>query len=621
MFLEKINSPEDLKKLNTVELARLAEEIRPYIIKVVSRTGGHLSSNLGVVELTIALHYVFDAPNDKIIWDVGHQCYTHKILTERKGKFDTLRQDEGLSGFPSRKESVYDVFDTGHASNSISIAVGLAEAQKKADKKQKIVAVIGDGSLTGGMSFEALNHAGHLKSNIIVVLNDNEMSISKNIGALSSYLNKIMTGEFVSNVREEIKNILKNIPAVGDKVYKAARHLEETIKGFITPGMLFEALGFQYVGPVDGHNLNHLIDNLKNVKRLKGPVLIHVVTKKGKGYTYAEDDPTRFHGVSTFEMKTGNSIDNGSYTYTDVFGDTIIELAKKDERIIAVTAAMGLGTGLEKFSQFFPERFYDIGIAEQHGVTFAAAMALGGLKPFVAIYSTFLQRAYDQIVIDVCLQNLPVVFAIDRSGIVGQDGPTHHGTFDISYFRHIPNMVLMSPKDKNELRQMIYSAYLYERPVAIRYPRGEAQGVKIDEDFKEIPIGRWEILREGEDVAIIACGNTVYPAIAAARELEEEGIHSSVINGRFIKPMDRDMLVNLATHTKKILTVEEGAVIGGFGSGVMELLSEEGIAMPVKSIGIPDIFLSHGSQKMLRKQIGLDQEGIKRAIKQWLKKE
>ncbi len=621
MFLEKINSPEDLKKLNTVELARLAEEIRPYIIKVVSRTGGHLSSNLGVVELTIALHYVFDAPNDKIIWDVGHQCYTHKILTERKGKFDTLRQDEGLSGFPSRKESVYDVFDTGHASNSISIAVGLAEAQKKADKKQKIVAVIGDGSLTGGMSFEALNHAGHLKSNIIVVLNDNEMSISKNIGALSSYLNKIMTGEFVSNVREEIKNILKNIPAVGDKVYKAARHLEETIKGFVTPGMLFEALGFQYVGPVDGHNLNHLIDNLKNVKRLKGPVLIHVVTKKGKGYTYAEDDPARFHGVSTFEMKTGNSIDNGSYTYTDVFGDTIIELAKKDERIIAVTAAMGLGTGLEKFSQFFPERFYDIGIAEQHGVTFAAAMALGGLKPIVAIYSTFLQRAYDQIVIDVCLQNLPVVFAIDRSGIVGQDGPTHHGTFDISYFRHIPNMVLMSPKDKNELRQMIYSAYLYERPVAIRYPRGEAQGVKIDEDFKEIPIGRWEILREGEDVAIIACGNTVYPAIAAARELEEEGIHSSVINGRFIKPMDRNMLVDLATHTKKILTVEEGAVIGGFGSGVMELLSEEGIAMPVKSIGIPDIFLSHGSQKMLRKQIGLDQEGIKRVIKQWLKKE
>lgn len=621
MFLEKINSPEDLKKLNTVELARLAEEIRPYIIKVVSRTGGHLSSNLGVVELTIALHYVFDAPNDKIIWDVGHQCYTHKMLTERKGKFDTLRQDEGLSGFPSRKESVYDVFDTGHASNSISIAVGLAEAQKKADKKQKIVAVIGDGSLTGGMSFEALNHAGHLKSNIIVVLNDNEMSISKNIGALSSYLNKIMTGEFVSNVREEIKNILKNIPAVGDKVYKAARHLEETIKGFITPGMLFEALGFQYVGPVDGHNLNHLIDNLKNVKRLKGPVLIHVVTKKGKGYTYAEDDPARFHGVSTFEMKTGNSIDNGSYTYTDVFGDTIIELARKDERIIAVTAAMGLGTGLEKFSQFFPERFYDIGIAEQHGVTFAAAMALGGLKPFVAIYSTFLQRAYDQIVIDVCLQNLPVVFAIDRSGIVGQDGPTHHGTFDISYLRHIPNMVLMSPKDKNELKQMIYSAYLYERPVAIRYPRGEAQGVKIDEDFKEIPIGRWEILREGEDVAIIACGNTVYPAIAAARELEEEGIHSSVINGRFIKPMDRDMLVDLATHTKKILTVEEGAVIGGFGSGVMELLSEEGIAMPVKSIGIPDIFLSHGSQKMLRKQIGLDQEGIKRAIKQWLKKE
>jgi 1-deoxy-D-xylulose-5-phosphate synthase len=621
MFLEKINSPEDLKKLSISELAELAEEIRPYIINTVSKTGGHLASNLGVVELTIALHYVFDTPRDKIIWDVGHQCYTHKILTERKERFETLRQNGGLSGFPCREESIYDVFDTGHASNSISIAVGLAEAKKRENKTHKIVAVIGDGSLTGGMSFEALNHAGHLKSDITVVLNDNEMSISKNIGALSSYLNRIMTGEFVSNLREKVKSSIKNLPALGDKVYKAARLLEETVKGLITPGLLFEELGFQYFGPVDGHNLNHLIENLRNIKRLKGPVLIHVVTKKGKGYTHAEDDPARFHGISTFEMTTGNSTHNGRYTYTDIFGDTIIELAKKDKRVIAITAAMGLGTGLEKFSQLFPDRFYDIGIAEQHGVTFAAALALGGLRPFVAIYSTFLQRAYDQVVIDVCLQNLPVVFAVDRSGIVGQDGPTHHGAFDISYFRHIPNMVVISPKDENELKQMLYSAYFYERPVAIRYPRGEAQGVPIDEDFKEIPIGKWEILKEGEDIAIIACGNQVYPSLSAASELGEEGILCTVINGRFIKPMDREMILALSKHAKKILTVEENAIMGGFGSGVLEILSEEGIAVPVKNIGIPDIFLPHGSQSMLRKKLGLDKEGIKKAVRQWLKRE
>ncbi|MCX5802393.1 MAG: 1-deoxy-D-xylulose-5-phosphate synthase [Proteobacteria bacterium] len=621
MFLEKINSPVDLKRLSITELAELAEEIRPYIIKTVSKTGGHLASNLGVVELTIALHYVFDTPLDKIIWDVGHQCYTHKILTERKERFETLRQNGGLSGFPCRGESVYDVFDTGHASNSISIAVGLAEAKKKEGKTHKIVAVIGDGSLTGGMSFEAMNHAGHLKSDIIVVLNDNEMSISKNIGALSSYLNRIMTGEFVTNLREKVKDRIKNLPALGDKVYKAARLLEETVKGLITPGLLFEELGFQYFGPIDGHSLNHLIENLRNIKRLKGPVLIHIVTKKGKGYTHAEDDPARFHGISTFETTTGNSTHNGRYTYTDIFGDTIIELAKKDKRVIAITAAMGLGTGLEKFSQLFPDRFYDIGIAEQHGVTFAAALALGGFRPFVAIYSTFLQRAYDQVVIDVCLQNLPVVFAVDRGGIVGQDGPTHHGAFDISYFRHIPNMVVISPKDENELKQMLYSAYSYERPVAIRYPRGEAQGVPIDEDFKEIPIGKWEILKEGEDIAIIACGNQVYPSLSAASELEEEGILCTVINGRFIKPMDREMLSALSKHAKKILTVEENAIMGGFGSGVLEILSEEGIAVPVKNIGIPDTFLPHGSQSMLRKSLGLDKEGIKKAVRQWLKRE
>lgn len=621
MYLEKINLPNDLKGFTISELSHLSQEIRQLIIDTVSMTGGHLSSNLGVVELTIALHYVFNTPIDKIIWDVGHQCYAHKILTGRKNIFHTLRQDCGLCGFPSKQESEYDVFNTGHASNSISIAVGLAEAKKKKNESHKIITVIGDGSLTGGMAFEALNHAGHLKSDIIVILNDNEMSISKNIGALSSYLNRIMTGEFVTRTREEIKNMLKNIPALGDKVYKVAKHLEESIKGFITPGILFEELGFQYFGPVDGHNLTYLIDTLKNVKKIKGPLLIHILTKKGKGYTFAEHDPTRFHGISTFEVDTGNSNKAGSKTYTDIFGDTIIELAEMDDKVVAITAAMGLGTGLDRFSKIYPDRFYDIGIAEQHGVTFAAALALGGMKPIVAIYSTFLQRAYDQIILDVCLQGLPVVFAVDRSGIVGQDGPTHHGAFDLSYFRHIPHMIIMSPKDENEFRHMLYSAYIYNRPVAVRYPRGDAQGVSIDEGFREIPLGTWEVLRKGDDLAIIATGNTVYPALEAAQILQENQIECTIINGRFIKPMDIELLKDVATKTKRILTIEENTIIGGFGSGVMEALSDEGIDVPVKRIGIPDMFLPHGSQKTLRKTIGIDAEGISRGILKWLKKE
>jgi 1-deoxy-D-xylulose-5-phosphate synthase len=617
MLLEKINAPDDLKRLSLSELAELADEIRPYITDVISKTGGHLASNLGAVELTIALHYVFNPPEDKIIWDVGHQCYTHKILTGRRESFRTIRQDGGLSGFPSKCESPYDVFDTGHASNSISIAVGLAESKRKINGDSKIIAVIGDGSLTGGMAFEALNQAGHLKIDIIVILNDNEMSISKNIGAMSSYLNRIMTGEFMSNIREEIKKKMKNMPTI----YKTARYLEEAIKGFFTPGVIFEELGFQYFGPVDGHNIGHFVEMLRNIKRLKGPIIVHAMTKKGKGYLHAEDDPERFHGISSFELSTGESTGSGAKTYTDVFSATMIELAQKDEKIVAVTAAMGLGTGLDMFSNLFPERFYDIGIAEQHGVTFAAALALGGLRPFVAIYSTFLQRAFDQIIVDVCLQNLPVVFAIDRSGLVGQDGPTHHGVFDLSYFRHIPNMVLMAPKDGNELRQMLYSAYMYNRPAAIRYPRGEAQGVPTDETFREIPLGTWETLREGEELTIIACGNMVYPAIDVAEELEKEGIVVGVVNGRFIKPMDADVLFKTASRTKRILTLEENTLIGGFGSGVMELLSKGEKIVPVKSMGIPDTFITHGSQKKLRNALGIDREGIRKAIEAWLKKE
>ncbi len=617
MLLETINSPADLKKLSLSQLIQLAAEIRPFITNVISGTGGHLASNLGAVELTIALYYVFNTPHDKIIWDVGHQCYTCKLLTGRRDTFYTIRQDGGLSGFPCKSESSYDVFDTGHASNSISVATGLAESKAKTGSTSKIIAVIGDGSLTGGMSFEALNHAGHLCSDLIVVLNDNEMSISKNVGGLATHLNRIMTGKFMSNVREELKNRMKTRPTI----YKTARYLEEAVKGIFGPGMLFEELGFTYVGPVDGHNIEYLCETFRNVSRLKGPLLVHVITRKGKGYTYAEDDPERFHGISTFELATGHSISKGKKTYTDVFGDTIIELAAKDERIVAITAAMGLGTGLDKFSDMFPDRFYDIGIAEQHGVTFSAALALGGLRPFVAIYSTFLQRAYDQIILDVCLQNLPVVFAVDRSGIVGQDGPTHHGVYDLSYFRHIPNMTLMAPKDENELKQMLYSAYCYKRPCAIRYPRGEALGVPVDSEFTMIEYGTWEMLKEGEDVAIVACGNMVQIAMEVASVLDQSGIKAGVVNGRFIKPMDERLLATTAARSRRIITLEENVLIGGFGSGVSEALSRAQICMPFKSLGIPDAFITHGKQDTLRKSLGLDRDSIVRTITEWVKNE
>ncbi len=621
MLLETIDTPKDVRRLTIPELQTLGDEMRRFIVEAVSRTGGHLSSNLGVVELTLALHYIFDTPSAQIVWDVGHQCYSHKILTERRDRFWTLRQDGGLSGFPCRRESCYDVFDTGHASNSVSVAIGLAEAKKKLGQNENVIAVIGDGSLTGGMAFEALNHAGRLKTDVIIILNDNEMSISKNVGALSTHLNRIMTGETVRGLREEIKTRLKDLPAVGGKVYKAARQLEEMLKGLITPGILFEELGFTYIGPVDGHNLPHLIETLKNVKRMKGPRLVHVITTKGKGYAPAERDPARFHGVSKFDLASGASVQNGRPTFTDAFGNAVIQLAELDEKVVAVTAAMCLVTGLEKFSQLFPERFYDIGIAEQHGVAFAAGLALKGVRPFVAIYSTFLQRAYDQIIEDVCLQQLPVVFAMDRSGLVGQDGPTHNGSFDMSYLRHIPNLVLMSPKDENELKQMLYSAYRYEKPAAIRYPRGEALGVPVDPDFSEIPMGTWEILKEGTDITLMACGPVVYACLDAALELEKAGISCAVVNGRFVKPMDTETVINLATHTGRVLTIEENTTIGGFGSGIMEVLSEKGIGVPVKMVGLPDRFLPHGTQKKLREGIGLHKQAIEKTVKLWLNRE
>jgi 1-deoxy-D-xylulose-5-phosphate synthase len=620
MVLEKVDYPSDLKKLTLGELQQLCSEIRDLILKTVAKTGGHLSSSLGVVELTVAIHYVFEAPKDKIVWDVGHQCYAHKILTGRKKKFESLRQTNGISGFPSRNESIYDTFNTGHASNSISIAVGLAEAKKKMNSDEKIIAVIGDGALSGGMAFEALNHAGHAKSDIIVILNDNEMSISRNIGALSSYLNRLMTGEFVSKARERLKVLLQNIPGLGTRFYKIAKYLEEVAKGLIVPGIFFEELGFKYVGPVDGHNLHVLIDTLKNLRKLKGPILLHVITKKGKGYRFAEHDPERFHGVSQFDMATGEKKEAGDLTYTDVFGSTLLKLAEKDEKIVAITAAMSLGTGLSHFAKVFPDRFYDIGIAEEHAVTFAAALSMMGLKPYVAIYSTFLQRAYDQILMDVCLQNIPICFCLDRSGIVGQDGPTHHGVFDLSYLRHMPNMVIMAPKDENELRDMLFSAYHYGKPVAIRYPKGKVLGVKMKEDFSLLPFGKWEILKEGRDLAVVACGTLVNEACLAASALEMEGISLTVVNGRFIKPVDYETLKEVAKMSPMILVAEENSILGGFGAAIMEALSDMEISVPVKRLGIPDLFVPHGNQESLRDSLGLTSKGIVRLVREWVRK-
>ncbi|MCS7280044.1 MAG: 1-deoxy-D-xylulose-5-phosphate synthase [Desulfobacterota bacterium] len=621
MYLEKVDYPSDLKKLSLNDLSHLCSEIRELIVKTVSRTGGHLSSSLGVVELTVAIHYVFDAPKDKIIWDVGHQCYAHKILTGRKNLFHTLRQDGGISGFPSRQESVFDTFNTGHASNSISVAVGLAEAKKKLNSDEKIIVVIGDGALSGGMAFEALNHAGHAKSDILVILNDNEMSISRNIGALSSYLNRIMTGEFVSKARERVKTILKNIPAFGNRVYKVARYMEEVAKGLVVPGIFFEELGFQYFGPTDGHNLHVLVETLRNLKRLKGPILLHVVTKKGKGYEHAEKDPEKFHGVTPFDLRTGEIKKEALPTYTDIFGSTILKLAEMDDKVIAITAAMSLGTGLSRFAKVFPDRFYDIGIAEEHAVTFAAGLSLMGFKPYVAIYSTFLQRAYDQILMDVCLQNIPLCFCIDRGGIVGPDGPTHNGVFDLSYLRHMPNMVVMAPKDENELKNMLFSAYYYGRPVAIRYPRGEVLGVQVDDDFSLVPFATWEILKDGKEIFILACGRMVSEAMGAADRLKEYGISCGVVNGRFVKPIDYETLKEVAKRAERLVTLEENSLIGGFGSGILEALTDMEIFIPVKRIGVPDQFLPHGSQKTLRQKLGLTEDKIAETIREWLRKD
>jgi len=618
MILEKIDSPLDLKKLSMDDLRVLADELREIIIKTVSLNGGHLASSLGVIETTIALHYVFNAPKDKIIWDVGHQSYSHKILTGRKDRFSTIRKENGLSGFPKIKESEYDAFGTGHSSTSISAALGIIEGRDKNKGDFKVIAVIGDGAMTGGLAFEGLNNAGHLKKDLIVILNDNEMSISPNVGALSAYMNRILTGEFYRKFKKETKSFLEGIPKVGGQVAKIAQKAEETIKGILLPGVLFEELGFDYVGPIDGHNTELLIETLKRIKSSTSPTLIHVITKKGKGYEFSEKNPCGFHGVGPFELETGSQIaSKTSITYGEAFGNCLSDLAENDQRIIAVSAAMKEGTGLNCFAEKFPDRFYDVGIAEPHAVTFAAGLASQGLKPVVAIYSTFLQRAYDEIVHDVCLQKLPVVFAIDRAGIVGEDGPTHHGLFDISYLRHIPQLVFMAPKDGTELKQMLDFAIKYQGPSAIRYPRGKVpEGNLVG---PEVNMGKGEMLREGSDIALLAIGSCVIPALKAAGRLEKDGINAAVINARFIKPLDVELILSIASRIPKIITIEENNLQCGFGSSVLECLNDSSITAKVRRLGIRDRFVEQGPPDSLRAKHGLDEEGIYRAAVSFLR--
>lgn len=609
MVLDRISSPDDLKTLTADELTALAQELRTLIIRTVSANGGHLASNLGIVEITIALHYVFHSPEDKIVWDVGHQSYAHKVLTGRKNLFSSIRKYQGISGFPKISESLHDPFGTGHSSTSISAALGILEARDRNHKDCKVIAVIGDGALSGGLAFEGLNNAGHLKKDLIVVLNDNEMSISPNVGALSSYMNRILTDERYRRFKKETKSFLESIPRLGGQVAKIAQKAEETLKGILLPGMLFEELGFDYIGPIDGHDIEQLIETLKRIKSSTSPTLVHVITKKGKGYEFSEKDPCVFHGVGPFEVETGSPISIGAVSYSAAFGRCLSTLAEKDSRIIAITAAMKEGTGLDCFAEQFPNRIYDVGIAEQHAVTFAAGLASGGLRPVVAVYSTFLQRAYDQIVHDVCLQKLPVVFAIDRCGFVGEDGPTHHGVFDISFLRHIPNLMVLAPKDTDELMLMLAWALDHDGPSAIRYPRGIAP--HLDSPSVPISLGRAEMLRDGSDVVFMAAGNTAFAAIRAAERLETVDIHAAVVNARFIKPLDRDLILNITSRVPRIITIEENVLQGGFGSAVMECLADAGkFSVMVKRVGIPDFFVEQGGMERLRAIYGLDEDGL-----------
>ncbi len=616
-LLKTIHSPMDLKRIAPDQFPRLCQEIREQILSVVSQVGGHLASNLGVVELTVALQYMLNTPQDKIVWDTSNQAYTHKLLTGRREQFHTLRQYGGLSGFCKREESIYDTFNAGHAGTGVSAAFGMVEAREQLNQTHKVVCVVGDGALTSGMTLEAMHHAGGLGKDFLVILNDNQMSISKNVGSISAYLNRTFTGEFYTRMREETVQFLQAIPQIGQPMQKMAKRAEELARGLILPGLLFEELGFRYVGPIDGHNFEHLLPTVENVLKLKGPVLLHVITKKGLGYEPAMRNPVWFHACPAFVRESGQPAKKAARpSYTAIAVDSLVKLARHDQRIVAITAAMCEGTGLNVFEKEFPDRLYDVGIAEQHAVTFAAGLAAQGMRPVVALYSTFLQRAYDQAVHDVATQNLPVTFCIDRGGLVAEDGTTHHGAFDMAFLRHVPNMVVMAPKDENELQHMMKTCLQYEGPASVRYPRGVSLGVKMDAEPKALPVGQGEVLKEGADVALIAIGVTVWEAFKAAERLEQEGLSTAVVNGRFVKPLDVGLIEDVAKKVRYVVTVEEGARMGGFGSAVLEALSDLGLThLRTKVLGLPDWYIEQGPQDLLRERYGLTADGIYESVK------
>ncbi|HCF83789.1 MAG TPA: 1-deoxy-D-xylulose-5-phosphate synthase [Ktedonobacter sp.] len=636
-ILDTIDDPEQLRALTTEQMQQLAEEIRREIIEKVSVKGGHLAPNLGVVELTMALHYVFDTPKDLLVWDIGHQAYVHKLLTGRRDRFHTIRQFGGLSGYLRREESPYDVFGASHASTSISAALGLAAARDLQGEQRKVVAIIGDGALTGGMALEAINNAGSLKKNLIVVLNDNNKSISDNVGAINHYLGKLrqlQTSRSYQRLREMAKGSIEKLPMVGDKAREAAGRAEMSFKNFVLhskSGLIFEELGFKFFGPFDGHDIPLLVDVFENIKQVEGPVMVQVVTKKGKGWEYAEEDSTKWHGPGAFDYTTGTIKKNAADppTYTDIFATTLVELAEKDTSIVGITAAMAEGTGLKKMQQRFPERYFDVGIAEQHAVTFAAGLAVGGMRPVVAIYSTFMQRAFDQVIHDVCMQNLHVVLAMDRAGIVGEDGPTQHGVFDIAFMRLIPNMKVMAPKDENELRHMLYTATYMDGPISLRYPRGKGMGIPLDSELHALEIGKAELLSpatlalaEQQECAILAFGSTVAQAEVAAKELAEEGISVAVVNARWAKPLDEELIIRLAKGTGRLVTIEDHVVAGGFGSAVLELLESRGIRdINVRVIGCPDKPIEHGALSILKELHGLSSAHLKDVVRDMVRSE
>ncbi|TDF99816.1 1-deoxy-D-xylulose-5-phosphate synthase [Paenibacillus piri] len=618
MLLEHIKQPKDLKQLSIEQLEQLATETRQFLVEKLSITGGHLSSNLGVVELTIALHYLFNSPYDKFIFDVGHQSYVHKMFTGRMDKFDTLRKYKGLCGFVKRSESEHDVWEAGHSSTSLSAAMGMAIARDLKGEHNRVVAIIGDGALTGGMALEAMNHIGHEKKNLMVILNDNEMSIAPNVGALHNYLGKIRSDKHYVKVKEEVEYLIKKIPAIGGTLAKTIEKLKDSLKYMVVPGVLFEELGFTYLGPVDGHNLPLLLETIKQAEKIEGPVMLHVVTLKGKGYSPAEADSHAWHGASPYKIESGQMLKAvGPPMYTEVFGKSLIELAREDSRIVAITPAMPGGSGLLKFAAEFPDRMFDVGIAEQHAATLCAALAGEGLKPVYAVYSTFLQRAYDQVVHDICRANLNVIFAIDRAGYVGPDGETHQGVYDIAFLRSIPNMVLMMPKDENELRHMMKTAVDYDAgPIAVRYPRISGLGVSMEEPYRAIPIGTWEVLRSGDSAVVLAVGPMVQEAMEAAEQLAKEGLQLRVVNARFIKPLDEAMLQQLAKENVPIITMEEGAQAGGFGGSVLEYFASHDMhGLQIKILGIPDYFVEHGSVPEQRKETGLTAERLMAEVK------